>query len=905
MQPVLGAARPLKQFITGSSLASRFTYAAAALAIVALLAIAIASWWLVRQQQAASLQVLRQEEAQLNAAIAGSTLHAIGSRLHEVAESTILASALADSAGKEAYLDPYLHGIRRINGIPIQILFADFNGKEIASNGYGSFSQTELAWLKARMDEGKETAAIFPGTEGYDLIAVELLTYSRTASPEGALLYKFSLKDIQQSLTAQLVWGNDVPSAGTGTHPITATASVKTTANFAPFQFRTVSGGNSDFFNGLAPQYLIIFAIAGALASAVFVLGSRLAQTLTRDLRRLEAFSTGVVNGGFDAKRADVNGTIEVMNLARSINHMLDYLHEQHSRLQQESHERGLLLSRYRLLIEGTNAISWELSQPGSNYDFVSPQAEQMFGHPIDIWNGPEFWKEYMHPDDLAQALHTRTEAVKNSSSYRCEYRLRHVNGSYRWLEEIGAAVEGDASGKTLLRGILVDISQRKASDEEIMHLAFYDFLTGLPNRRLLQDRLEQALAASARIQCQGALMFIDLDNFKVINDTLGHDKGDLLLQQVAQRLKSCVRDSDTVARLGGDEFVVMLENLNGSAEDVAANAASVGEKVIATLIRPYLLAGVEHHSTPSIGVALFKGHDNSAGDVLKRADLAMYQAKAAGRNTLRFFDPEIQKAVASRVALEADLRLGLQRNEFFLHYQPQLNDNDHVVGAEALVRWQHSMRGFVSPAEFIPLAEDSGLILPLGRWVLKTACAQLAVWGERPETALLNMSVNVSAREFRHPDFIAQVQEILDQTGADPRRLKLELTESVLVEDLEATIVKMNALKAKGVGLSLDDFGTGYSSLSYLRRLPLDQLKIDQSFIRDLLTTPNVAAIVQTIVSLGHSLGMEVIAEGVETDPQRTMLVRHGCHVYQGYLFSRPVPAEQFEAFMHQKNLA
>jgi diguanylate cyclase (GGDEF)-like protein/PAS domain S-box-containing protein len=443
------------------------------------------------------------------------------------------------------------------------------------------------------------------------------------------------------------------------------------------------------------------------------------------------------------------------------------------------------------------------------------------------------------------------------------------------------------------------DISERKAAEEQIELLAYHDALTGLPNRRLLLDRLHQALAASARSDHYGALLFIDLDNFKTLNDTLGHDKGDLLLQQVAQRLATCVREGDTVARLGGDEFVAMLEGLSENHEEAAARTETVGEKILASLNQPYLLAGYEIRSTPSIGVTLFCGRQTSIDDMLKQADLAMYQAKSAGRNTLCFFDPEMQAIATNRAALEVELGEAVRQQQFILHYQPQVVGDGRLTGAEALLRWQHPQRGLVSPAEFIPLAEETGLILPLGHWVLQAACTQLAIWATRPGMAHLTVAVNVSANQLHQADFVEQVLLVLDRTGANPQRLKLELTESVLVSNVEKSIAKMSALKAHGVNFSLDDFGTGYSSLSYLKQLPLEQLKIDKGFVRDILTDPNDAAIAKMVIALAESMGLTVMAEGVEIEAQREFLARIGCHAYQGYLFSRPLPLDEFEEFV------
>jgi predicted signal transduction protein with EAL and GGDEF domain len=364
----------------------------------------------------------------------------------------------------------------------------------------------------------------------------------------------------------------------------------------------------------------------------------------------------------------------------------------------------------------------------------------------------------------------------------------------------------------------------------------------------------------------------------------------------VARRLETCVpRESDTVARHGGDEFVIALEDLNEKQDEAAAQAELVAEKILAAFGSPFQLNDQQYHTTPSIGVALFDMHISNVDELLKRADLAMYQAKEAGRNTIRFFDPEMQTIISARVELEADLRNGLQRQEFCLYYQRQTDINGRTIGAEALVRWHHPRRRFVLPARFIPLAEETGLILQLGQWVLETACEQLVKWAGNHETSHLTLAVNVSARQFRQPAFVEQVLGAIDRTGANPKRLKLELTESLLVADVQGTVDRMNALKAKGIGFALDDFGTGYSSLSYLKRLPLDQLKIDESFVRDVLTNSNDAAIARTIVGLGHTLGLDVIAEGVETQSQRDFLAQNGCRSYQGYLFGRPVAAEDF----------
>jgi len=443
------------------------------------------------------------------------------------------------------------------------------------------------------------------------------------------------------------------------------------------------------------------------------------------------------------------------------------------------------------------------------------------------------------------------------------------------------------------------DITARKAAEKKINRLAFHDALTNLPNRQLLLDRIQQALASSGRSGRKSALLFIDLDNFKSLNDTLGHSIGDLLLQQVAQRLVSCVREGDTVARLGGDEFVVVLEDLSEQMIEAAEKTEVVGEKILAAVGKTYQLNTHEFHSTCSIGATLFSGDFHEAEELLKQADIAMYQSKKAGRNMLSFFDPQMQEVINTRVTLERELRKALDNRQFQLHYQVQVDSARRPIGAEALIRWFHPERGMVPAAQLVHLAEETGLILPIGLWVLDTACAQLRTWQADALTQNLTLAVNVSSKQFRQTDFVSQVENSVLRHGIYPRLLKLELTESILLEDIEATVITMNALKAIGVKFSLDDFGTGYSSLQYLKRLPLDQIKIDQSFVRDIATNPNGAAIVQTIIAMAEMLGLNVIAEGVETETQREFLELRGCQAYQGYLFGRPIPFEQFEKYL------
>ncbi|MDR3409458.1 MAG: EAL domain-containing protein [Formivibrio sp.] len=475
----------------------------------------------------------------------------------------------------------------------------------------------------------------------------------------------------------------------------------------------------------------------------------------------------------------------------------------------------------------------------------------------------------------------------------------RHKNGGIyaEWLTIY--AVISPEGGITHFVGAFSDITQNKEAEAEIHRLAYYDQLTHLPNRRLLQDRLGQALAAAARDGLYGAVLFLDLDNFNTLNDTRGHDIGDLLLVQVAQRLRLVLRQVDTLARQGGDDFVIILEALSDEAEEAAAVAKNIGHHLRAAIAQPFHINGHECVSAASIGICLFRG-DEAPEDLLKNADIAMYQAKAGGRNTSRFFDPQMQSTLDQRSALESDLRQALTRDELQLYYQAQVDGCGHTLGAEVLLRWQHPEHHFVSPADFIPLAEETGLILPIGQWVLERACTQIKSWSDDPIACGLHVSVNVSPLQFRQDYFVAQVQTVLKESGIDPARLKLELTETLVLNDIENTIEKMHALKRLGLNFSMDDFGTGYSSLSYLTRLPLDELKIDKSFVFNLPGNPNDEVIAQTIITMGQRLGLNVIAEGVETEPQRLFLAQHGCHVYQGYLFSRPLPLEAFNALLH-----
>jgi diguanylate cyclase (GGDEF)-like protein/PAS domain S-box-containing protein len=589
-----------------------------------------------------------------------------------------------------------------------------------------------------------------------------------------------------------------------------------------------------------------------------------------RDGRTLEVRTTTLPDGGLVRTFADVSDYVRVENELR------------------ESE------ARFRSLSDLSSDWYWEHDAEGRFMQLAGDLSVN--GIPLSSVMGRTRWEiGALNMTDADWMAHRAV--LQAQQPFRdLELQRERPDGTMHWISVSGVPVV-DAQGTLRgYRGVGRDITERKRVESQIEQLAFYDALTGLPNRRLLLDRLQRSLASVQRTQTQGALLFIDLDNFKDLNDTLGHDTGDQLLLQAAQRLKACVREIDTVARFGGDEFVVLVEGLSYDAAHASAEAALVASHIATTLGKPYALGDTSHHSTPSMGIALFGQQACTVDELLKHADLAMYQAKAAGRNTQRFFDPDMQAAVSNRSALEADLRRGLQDKELVLYYQPIVDAKGRLQGAEALVRWKHPRRGLVSPAEFIPLAEQTGLILPLGHWVLEAACAQLVAWSRSTLTRQFFLSVNVSVRQFRQPDFVERVLGVLNASGANPERLKLELTESLLLADVEDIIARMEYLRRFGVGFSLDDFGTGYSSLSYLKRLPLDQLKIDQSFVRDLQTDPNDAAIVRTILALADSLDLAVVAEGVETTGQLEFLQRHGCKSFQGYLFGRPMPAEVLE---------
>jgi diguanylate cyclase (GGDEF)-like protein/PAS domain S-box-containing protein len=541
------------------------------------------------------------------------------------------------------------------------------------------------------------------------------------------------------------------------------------------------------------------------------------------------------------------------------------------------------------------------ITTPDAKILRVNQSFSEITGYSKDevIGQNPRIFQSGRHD---ASFYHLMWSSLRDTGKWSGEIWDKRKDGSIYPKTITITAVYDNNRNLTHYVAVFRDISSHKRSEQEIHQLAFYDPLTELPNRRLLMDRLQQGLAVSARSRRYGALLFLDLDHFKTVNDTRGHATGDQLLIEAARRLKSCVREGDSVARLGGDEFVVLLEELDSGANEAASQTELVAEKILHELGKPYALDDFECHLTASIGISLFFNHEESAESLLQHADVAMYQAKSAGRNTIRFFDPQMQAVLDARAAMESDMRQALNKQQFSLHYQVQVDSQQRALGAEVLLRWNHPGYGLISPEQFIPLSEDSGLIVPIGLWVLKTACAQLVAWQDQALTRDLTLAVNVSARQFRQRDFVDQVHQVLQESGAKASQLKLELTESVVLENVEDTIVKMRALKVLGVSFSMDDFGTGYSSLQYLKRLPLDQIKIDQSFVRDIATDPNDAAIVQTIIAMTGALGLNVIAEGVETEEQVDFLNQRGCQAFQGYFFGRPVPIDQFEAGLRGK---
>ncbi|MFM9912496.1 MAG: EAL domain-containing protein [Methylophilaceae bacterium] len=646
----------------------------------------------------------------------------------------------------------------------------------------------------------------------------------------------------------------------------------------------------------LAPVRQQTLTLAAAILVMGLLIGLLIEVTVRRNiivrLKQLASTVRQYGTGNLNA-RALVSGNDEIAATAHDFNTMAN------SFAQQREVEMGLM-SQYldaQIQLEATlNAIPdilFEMGLDGRYHSYHSPRTNLLAAAPQDFIGKTVF--EVLPEEAAAICMTALREANRDGMSNGLQFSIA-LTESTLWFELSVSRKPAVDNQEPHFIVLSRDISERKQAESDIHALAFYDSLTRTPNRRLLMDRLQQSMIASGRTNEHVGLLFIDLDNFKTLNDTKGHDVGDLLLIEIANRLQTCVRESDTVSRLGGDEFVVILNDLNTEVRQAVAQTELVGEKILTAIHRVCLLREEEYHSSASIGISLFSGHDISIEETLKRADTAMYQAKQAGRNTLRFFDPAMQIALEARLALENGLRHAITKQQFVLYYQMQVDHTGKTLGAEVLVRWQHPEHGLISPDKFIPLSEETGLILQIGHWVITIACAQLKLWEIDPRTAHLQLAVNVSARQFQQPGFVDEVMAVLKETGANPFLLKLELTESAVLDDIENTIAKMTALKAIGVRFSVDDFGTGHSSLAYLTRLPLDQLKIDQSFVRNIGIKPTDAVIVRTIIGMAENLGMEVIAEGVETGEQHEFLIMNGCLMFQGYLFGKPIAVNEFE---------
>ena len=549
---------------------------------------------------------------------------------------------------------------------------------------------------------------------------------------------------------------------------------------------------------------------------------------------------------------------------------------------------------RLRYVLDATGDGIWDWHIPSGRL-VNSDRWIEMLGYAAgDLTGSLEDFITCLHPDDADEVMEAVSGALATTGGYRHEHRMRCKDGQVIWVLDRGSVVEFDEAGNPVrMVGSIADITERKKAEDELAAIAYIDQLTGLPNRRFLQERLQHVLSRGLRLGSFSGLFYIDLDHFKVLNDTQGHVVGDRMLQQFGGRLRGCVRDMDTVARFGGDEFAVLVEGLGETADQAMMAAVAIANKINAICEEPFDLSSIRHRITASVGITLMESEDASAEEVLMRADIAMYAAKSAGRHAARFFDPEIQAALSSRLAVESELRDALLAGGIRPAYQGIVDGCGQLVGVEALARWWHPTRGVIMPADFIGVSEQTGQILDIGRAMLRAACEQLVQWSRNPQTATLTIAVNVSARQFGEPDFVDEVLAVIAETGAPRERLKLELNESMLLHDIDDAIAKMTHLDDEGIAILLDDFGTGYSSLSYLQRLPLAGLKIDRSFVDGINHSAGDAAIVRTILALASNLGLSVVAEGVETTAQHEFLREHGCQMFQGYLFSRPGPIE------------
>ncbi len=675
-----------------------------------------------------------------------------------------------------------------------------------------------------------------------------------------------SVRDSTGALLAQHPVSEDLPSGAKHWQSASEVARWQIAIDIAPAAFYR--------------QHIETFLWTGVLL--LLALGASLALG-RHTARKLSLAMTTLHDGQRSANQGDTFAEVETVRDALQA--------ERASRAQAESALRESE-QRWRYAIEGAGDGLWDWDME-SGHVFYSSRWKSMLGYADDeIEPNISIWGELVHPEDKQRVLDAvQAHLDGQSPEFVQEYRIRCRDGSWKWLLARGIALhDARGPGKVRMIGVNSDITERKEAEARIEYLAYYDPLTGLANRKLLNDRMQQAMLASQRSLHYGALLFIDLDGFKPVNDLWGHSVGDQMLMQVAQRMRQSLRTGDTVARIGGDEFVIVVQNLGTQREEAAQQASTIAEKVLSAFFPPFRMGEHEFHGGASIGVTLFRDEQVSSDTLLGQADSAMYRAKSEGGSLVRFFDAALQAALLERSAFEADLRQSIHRDQLKLEYQPQCRLDGSIFGAEALLRWQHPELGLVSPSRLIALAEEDNFIVELGRWVLREACLTLAELAHDPVSRDLIVAVNVSPRQFLQPAFIAEVRDLLQTTGAKPARLKLELTESIFARDIDDIAKKMTVLHELGVSFSLDDFGTGYSCLAYLKKLPFDQIKIDQVFVRDLPNEPHDAAIVHAVIALSNSLSIDVIAEGVETTAQRDFLELNGCHAFQGYLFSHPL---------------
>ena len=630
---------------------------------------------------------------------------------------------------------------------------------------------------------------------------------------------------------------------------------------------------------------IVRLAIAITLLMLLMIATTRILRRIAAPIESIYSTIASIARGNIN-ERAPEKGPIEIRQIAQELNAMLDLRQKVNDELRQSE-------TRYRMLTEWTAESL--IVHDGTTIFYANPAAIKLLGaNSLQELTSKPFI-DYVHPDylDIVKAR------IASRAMPLIEQKYCTLDGRTIDVEVQSTMMQFD--GKERIQSALHDITARKQAEAQSAHLAFYNALTNLPNRRLLIDRLQVQLSWDKLNTHYGALLSIDLDNFKALNDTLGHKAGDGIIVEVGQRLVQNTVKEDTVAHQGGDDFFILLRDLGPDLEQAITSARKQGEKILQAIRTGFQIGDAPYRCTTSIGITIFGRENDTVDELLKQADLALYQAKAGGHNTLRFFDAKMQSAIVKQTALESAIADALLKDQFKLYYQPQIDGTGRVVGAEGLLRWQHPDFGLMGPTDFIKAAELADLILPIGNWVLETACRQLQAWQHHPHYGGMSLSVNISVRQLRQFNFTQDVLAILQSTGANPNLLKLEITENLLVDDVEDTISKMTVLRSHGVRFSLDDFGTGFSSLNYLRQLPLDQLKIDQSFIAELPENGDACSIARAIIALGQSLGLSVIAEGVETEAQRQFLFDHGCHLYQGYLFSRPVPVDEFTAYTDQ----